>query len=111
MSKELEALNDLIDLLEDEHYGLSENEWVVERTQTIETALERLEILDIQKITFERELKKKLKALEIIKEKFNPIIFEHDFGKHYLKLSKGNTMVVYEIETKEEFDLLKEELI
>lgn len=49
MNKELtplEALNDLIEGLEDEHLGLSESEWVVERKQIIETALKEKETQD-----------------------------------------------------------------
>lgn len=45
MSKASEALNDLVQTLEDEHYGLSEDERVVERKRTVEAALKALEII------------------------------------------------------------------
>ena len=41
----LQALNDLIDYLEVEHYTLSEDEGVVERKQIIEKSLKALAIL------------------------------------------------------------------
>ena len=57
MSKELEALNDLINLLEDEHLGLSEIEYVIKRKKIIETALENHKnqdnIISIIKATIE----------------------------------------------------------
>ena len=45
MSKASEALNDLVQMLEDEHYELSEDKRVVERKRTVEAALEALEIV------------------------------------------------------------------
>lgn len=87
MSKELQALNDLIQMLEDEHYTLSEDERVVERKLIIETAL---------------------KALEIIKEKGLDILeFRHAFSLYEYNACKS---VGCEELTQEEYDLLKEVL-
>lgn len=89
MSKELtplKALNDLIDYLESEHLDLSKEDNVVERKQIIEDALEDYEetkflyedlmeqyelVMDLIE-QYELKIKnksKKLKALEIIKQK------------------------------------------
>ena len=134
MSKELsplEALNDLIDYLEDEHLGLSEEERVIERKQIIETALNEYEIMrqtkffaadekisdeDLEKLKnqrmivisaeqcelkplFDEETQKKLKALEIIKNKhLINLTFADDFD---VFLERNNL-------TETEFNLLKE---
>lgn len=87
MSKASEALNDLIQMLEDEHYELSEDERVVERKLIIETAL---------------------KALEIIKEKGLDILeFRHAFSLYEYNACKS---VGCEELTQEEYDLLKKVL-
>lgn len=87
MSKASEALNDLIQMLEDEHYELSEDKRVVERKRTVEAALE---------------------ALEIIKEKGLDILeFRHAFSLYEYNACKS---VGCEELTQEEYDLLKKVL-
>ena len=87
MSKASEALSDLIQTLEDEHYGLSEDERVIERKLIIETAL---------------------KALEIIKEKGLDIReFRYAFSLYEYNACKN---IGCEELTKEEYGLLKEVL-
>jgi len=127
MSKELsplEALNDLIDELECEHYGLSENEWVVERKQIIETALiendeAQRELTNLKKALLKGDItnkwvndyanqkNKKLKAFEIIKEKrVNVRCLMSGW-----KLGNYNSYKAHEKLTQEEYDLLKEVLL
>ena len=87
MSKASEALNDLIQMLEDEHYELSEDKRVVERKRTVETAL---------------------KALEIVKEKGLDILeFRCAFSLCEYNACKN---IGCEELTQEEYDLLKEVL-
>ena len=85
MSKASEALNDLTQMLEDEHYELSEDEIVIERKLIIETAL---------------------KALEIVKEKGLDILeFRYAFSLYEYNACKN---IGCEELTQEEYDLLKE---
>lgn len=138
MSKELtplKALNDLIDYLESEHLDLSKEDHVVERKQIIEDALEDYEetkflyedlmeqyelVMDLIE-QYELKIKnksKKLKALEIIKEKDVNIRALKSWNKTYKgKLNYQNYLGILEDcdlgekLTKEEFDILKEVLL
>lgn len=72
MSKELtplQALNDLIERLEDEHLGLSEETWVVKRKRIIKKALKRIieleeenEVLHIVRDSFDLYLESEYKS-------------------------------------------------
>lgn len=78
----------------------------------IETALKRLETLEEEKQSFDKQLEKKLKALEIIK---NKEINVHALFLHLKRFDKpdGYNVLVgtkYQI-TQEEYDILKEELL
>ena len=108
MNKELEALKRI-----KSHYNDRVCIDILEDFDLIESALKRLETLEEEKQSFDRQLEKKLKALEIIKEKsvdvgflqwhssvdsYNSYIVEHAWTKHTRTLTQG------------EFDLLKEVL-
>jgi len=112
MSKELsplEALNDLIDLLENEHLGLSEDDYVKERKHTIETVLNGFELARHiclrHNINTQQELEIRLQALEIIKRKEMLSVFKDISGKCFIVF---NTTAI-EI-PQEEYELLKEVL-
>ena len=87
MSKAYEALNDLIQMLEDEHYELSEDKRVVERKRTVEAALEALEIV-------------KEKGLDILEFRCAFSLYEYNACKN----------IGCEELTPEEYGLLKEVL-
>ena len=87
MSKASEALSDLVQMLEDEHYTLSEDRRVVERKRIVETALEALEIV-------------KEKGLDIREFRYAFSLYEYNCCKS----------VGCEELTQEEYDLLKEVL-
>lgn len=87
MSKASEALNDLIQMLEDEHYELSEDERVVERKRIVEAALEVLEIV-------------KEKGLDILEFRYAFSLYEYNGCKN----------IGCEELTPEEYDLLKKVL-
>ena len=98
----LEALNDLRDC--GQEFNKAEFN---KRLDIIETALKRLEVLIEEKTSFDRQLEKKLKALEIIVKKGVAV------GMLQLKeveLQEYNDFIgdkkLYL--TQEEFDLLKE---
>lgn len=98
MNKELKAFEEL-------RSSLSKN-FVIsdvanEKLDLIETALKRLETLEEEKQSFDRQLEKKLKALEIIKERVLEI---DDF--HKIISCKDQIML-----TMKEYDLLKEVLL
>lgn len=89
-------------------YFENEGLYLEEDLDNIETALKRLEKLEEEKQSFDRQLEKKLKALEIIKE-----IVKKDEETNFMSLF-GNGMVnvgnsYEEIENK--YNLLKEVLL
>lgn len=130
MNKELsplEALNNLVDYLEDEHLGSSESERVVERKHVIESALKDYEqyekILkdyDFNLANFREAcftlaqfrgegftgIEKKLKALELIKNKKINVRCLMS-GWH---LGNYNSYKAHIRLTEEEYELLKEVL-
>lgn len=126
MSKELSplrALNDLIDYLESEHLDLSKEDIVVERKQIIEDALEDYEDLMeqyelVMDLIEQYELKiknksKKLKALEIIKQKEVDagLIMETPNVAHYNRYFEHSKIISLTKKlTQEEYDLVKEVL-
>ena len=92
--------------------------------EIIETTLKRLEELEKTNIVLTHQLdherkirvrqEKKLKALEIIKKKpvLTPCIFIYETYEEYIKVcGEWNKVKKDTCYTKEEFDLLKEELL
>lgn len=106
MSKELEALERLRNTLLLEGYYQD----VLQDVATIETALKRLDIIDhgIDLTDEERDkVAKKIKALEIIKEKSVSVGTLQLYG---FCLKEYNIYRPHKTLTQEEFDLLKEVL-
>ena len=126
MSKELKSLERIenyqvvVDIEKDKTSTIKE--LLPNSCKTLETALKRLETLEEEKQSFDRQLEKKLKALEIIKEKgcsyiekalivscknYKEYCFEMNSGRVYLsEYERWAT-----IKTQEEYDLLKEVLL
>ena len=111
MSKELtplQALNDLIDYLELEHYTLSEDEGVVERKQIIETALQALEIIKEKRVNvanFIYWLKREPRIyIDYLRD-----CYQEGWYLHY-KDNNDDRCKFYEL-IQAEFDLLKEVLL
>lgn len=118
MTKELEALKDL---REDAKHHLDHHiKYLNERLDIIENALKRLETLEEEKQSFDRQLEKKLKVLEIIKKKeVNVFMLTWYFTySSYDKYVNDFENVDYNMPvlsneqlTQEEYDLLKEVLL
>ena len=105
MSKELSPLEECEYLITN---AIIHNPYDRKRLWTIHKALKRLETLEEEKQSFDRQLEKKLKALEIIKEKqVDVFIFLHSGDlETYNDMVEDNRKL-----TQEEYDLLKEELL
>ena len=86
----------------------------------IETALKRLETLEEEKQSFDRQLEKKLKALEILKEildikihideEENVAILYVDVVKDF-KTKEFTHLILGYVQDKEKYELLKEVLL
>ena len=98
MSKGLEAF----EILKQDIGKCYEDEMLI-----VETALKRLEQLEEEKQSFDRQLEKKLKALEIIRKKrvnVRCLMSGWNLGKY-------NSYKAHKSLTKKEYDLLKEVLL
>ena len=111
MNKGLEALIRIEDLLNRLYETDVINDDHTHDINIIEKALKRLEELEEEKQSFDRAIEKKLKALEIIKEKI-----KIDFNDHYFGF-EGNYYIIVNHDVfgaikvdKEQFELLKEVL-
>ena len=104
MSKELEALERIRDTLHQFRPNLLENRQ--RDFKLVETALKRLEELEELKTSFDRQLEKKLKALEIIKEKKVDVFCLLFAGLDIYNANIHPSRFI----TQEEYDLLKEVL-
>lgn len=110
MSKELTPLEALKNLTE---YLTGDCRDCFEELTVIEIALKRLETLEEEKQSFDRQLEKKLKALEIIKEKRVDV----SAMKHSIDVYDYNSGIENENDfenrllTKKEYKLLKEVLL
>ena len=111
----LEALYDLIGVLENEHLGLSEEKYVVQRKNIIETALLRLKTFDevnelpMPDLTYqeiEQEIVKetKIKAFDAIKDFIEVNLDEH---RHYITFKNHDVS----IEIPRKLCILLEEVI
>ena len=109
MSKGLEALENIKILLENK-YGLLN---YIDYLDTIKLALKRLEQLEEEKQSFDRQLEKKLKALEIIKKyvAIDELIDDGELFMYSIRdkqyISSRSCLVM----TDEEYKLLKEVLL
>lgn len=126
MSKELtplQALGKLIEVISPYVLPLGDTQLILDLSDIIETALKRLEKIDNtttkmndkELIMFDEEVGKRLKALEIIKDKVAPLVnldtIDIGDGSNKLKYRVyDNELYAYRPLTEEEYELLKEVL-
>lgn len=112
MNKELQALKEIKRIytwFQEFVYAEKIDEEDINLFNIIEKGLKRKEELEELKRSFDRQIEKKLKAIEIIKELILKDL-KFDDKKQTLSFMFGYLIFVKEIEDKTKYDLLKEEL-
>ena len=109
MNKGLEALKELKEACET-HMGRMIYILQEDKFELIENELKRLEKLDEEKTSFDRQLEKELKAFEIIKEKPQATLWLTQYCDKETEYDDMISIFKEDI-TKEQFNLLKEVLL